>query len=230
MRVLLVDDHGLFRAGLEQLLRALNTQITISSIANFSALEPHKESTEQFDLVLLDYHIPGDDPLSNIAKARELFAKSKLVLISAETDCSTILTAIEHGASGFIPKRADPDVLIVALKLVLAGGVYLPSEIASYLQAQQRPAQYRANHVDGSSMGGERSEASFKPNHLSNLSQRQQEVLHLVINGLSNQQIGEELNISIDTVKAHLSNIYRALGIHSRTQAILLCHTNEGMA
>lgn len=233
MRILLIDDHGLFRAGLEQLLRALNTELAIASVNSFFALEKQVQTLGQFDLVLLDYHIPGDDPLLNIAKARGLFPRSKLVLISAETDCAIILTAIEHGASGFIPKRAEPDVLIVALKLVLAGGVYLPAEIAAYLQAQQPPpavAHYSSRaKIDPPNPSSECAETLSPAIALSDLSRRQKQVLQLAINGLSNQQIGEELSISIDTVKAHLSNIYRTLGIHSRTQAVLLCHTNGGL-
>jgi DNA-binding NarL/FixJ family response regulator len=214
MNVLIIDDHGLFRAGLEQLLRSLDDSMSITSIACFSELDSVDLKPHSIDLVLLDYHIPGDDPLQNIRKTRELLPKSKTVLVSAETNCDTILIAIDNGISGFIPKRADPDVLIVALQLVLAGGVYLPHEVISYFQNLLPTLDKSTPALP----------------ILETLTGRQKQVLKLAINGFSNLQISKELNISIDTVKSHLGSAYGTLGVHSRTQAVLACHELGGLS
>ncbi|MEO0369132.1 MAG: response regulator transcription factor [Pseudomonadota bacterium] len=209
MNIFIIDDHGLFRAGLTQILAALDSSNQLTALAGVTDLD-QIENDDPADLVLLDLHIPGEQSESNIVKVRTLFPLAKIVVVSAETDPSKILKAIEQGASGYIPKSANPDVLAAALALVLAGGVYLPPEIGSYFQALAADSKEPDNPLD-------------------ELSARQKEVLRLAINGQSNNDIAASLSISLDTVKAHLSNAYRCLGVHSRTQAVLKCHELGGL-
>ncbi len=227
MNILIVDDHSLFRAGLEKLLSSMNETISAIAVGNLDEFEVLKLNTSNDsnnndlgtlpDLVLLDYHIPGHDPLENILTARRLFPLARTVLISAETQSDVILNAIEHGVSGFIPKHTNPDVLIAALELVMAGGVYLPQEISVHYQAQSIDHALQKD-----------STPRTEPN-LARLSLRQRQVLKRAIKGLSNQQIANDLGITIDTVKAHLSKSYRTLQVNSRTQALLVCKQLGGL-
>ena len=213
MNILIIDDHGLFRAGLEQLLLSLDAKTTITSASSLSELNNADQNPNAIDLVLLDYHIPGANPVENIRNVRTSFPKSKTVLVSAETNSDAIVTAIDLGVSGFIPKRAEPNVLIAALQLVMVGGVYLPDEVTAHYQSLALDPQHTV----------------LPKSPTIALTLRQEEVLRLAVNGLSNIQICEELTVTIDTVKAHLSNAYRALGVHSRTQAVIACHEFEGI-
>ena len=213
MNILIIDDHGLFRAGIEKLLQSLDADATIFSASSLSNLSSLEQDLYAIDLVLLDYHIPETNPIENIASVRARFPKSKTVLVSAETSSDAIVTAIELGVSGFIPKRAEPNILIAALQLVMAGGVYLPDEVTTHYQSLAINPRH----------------AVLPKSPAQTLTHRQKEVLQMAVNGLSNVQICQDLNITIDTVKAHLSKAYRALGVHSRTQAVIACHELEGI-
>ncbi len=155
------------------------------------------------DLILLDYHLPGVDGLEAMAAIHQRFAGATIVVVSGEDHAQTIRAAIEAGASGFIPKSSTPEVLVAALKLILAGGVYLPPMLMNG----------PASAVDDSQAAGSKGKHG--------LSSRQLQVLLKVIQGKANKVVARDLNISEGTVKAHLSAAFRTLGVHSRTEAIL---------
>ena len=198
VNILLVDDHALFRGGLKFLLQQLDTGLVLDEAGNCpQALE--RMAARRYDMVLLDLNMPGVSHLDALAALREAAPDTPVVVLSGEADPRVVRAAIERGAMGFIPKAATPEVLIEALRLVLANGVYLPLEVLDAVQPVQ-PAPPAAA-VPG-------------------LTPRQLDVLRFVIQGKPNKVIARELDVSEATVKAHLSSVLRAFGAHNRTEAV----------
>lgn len=204
MNILLVDDHPLFRSGLTYLLRTLDEHLEIEEAGDCA--EAVARATEgSFDLVLLDLKMPGTDGLEALAALRNAFPSSLLVVLSGEDDPRTVRNAIESGAMGYIPKSSTPEVMVQALKLVLANGTYLPPRVLAA----------------ASSKNDDRVTISSSANSkIEGLSPRQMDVFRCVVRGKSNKVIARELNISEGTVKAHLSSVMRALGASNRTEAV----------
>jgi DNA-binding NarL/FixJ family response regulator len=205
LRALLVDDHNLFRQGVKFLLSDLDKSIEFFE-ADSCATALALTDAEAIDLILLDLHMPGIEGLDALTAIRKAFESSVVVVLSGEDDPKEIRKAIENGACGFVPKSSTPEVLIAALRLILAGGTYLP---ASVLQG-----------VSGSDPSPEQ-QGAITPDRLAGgLSERQLEVLLKAVQGKSNKVIAREMNISGSTVKAHLSASFRALGVQNRTGAV----------
>ena len=206
MNILLVDDHALFRSGLKFLLQQLDTGLVLDEAGNCAqALE--RAAARRYDLVLLDLNMPGVSHLDALAALRDAVPDAPVVVLSGEADPNVVRAAIERGAMGFIPKSATPEVLIEALRLVLAHGVYLPLEVLTMSAPAAQPAAAAPASGDG---------AALQPG----LTPRQLEVLRYVIQGKPNKVIARELNLSEGTVKTHLSSVLRAFGAHNRTEAV----------
>ena len=199
MNVLLIDDHVLFREGLKFLLRSLDAALEVDEAGDCAGALEHA-ARRGYDLVLLDLKMPGVAGLDALAALREAIPAAPLVVLSGEDSAGVVRAAIEGGAMGFIPKSSTPEVLIQALRLVLARGVYLPPAVLD--AAAEPPA-------------GSGSEAALR-----GLTPRQADVLRCVIQGKSNKVIARELDVSEGTVKAHLSSVLRAFGARSRTEAV----------
>lgn len=205
MRVLLVDDHHLFRQGLKFLLADLDTGITfceadkLSAALEFATAQPP-------DLVLVDLHMPGEESMGVLTRMRSTFDASMLVVLSSEDNPATIRRAIEAGASGYVPKSSTPQVLIAALRLVMAGGIYIPPPALRAFAGAAPPARVAA--------------APAAPRCTENLSGRQMEVLLKAVQGKANKVIAREMQLSEGTVKAHLSAAFRILGVQNRTEAV----------
>jgi DNA-binding NarL/FixJ family response regulator len=199
MNVLLIDDHALFREGLKFLLRSLDAALAVDEAGNCAKALEHA-AARSYDLVLLDLKMPGVDGLDALAALRDAIPAAPLVVLSGEDNAAVVRAAIERGAMGFIPKSSTPEVLIQALRLVLARGVYLPPTVLDAAgPATAPPAASQA---------------------LCALTPRQTDVLRCVIQGKPNKIIARELDVSESTVKAHLSSVLRALGAHNRTEAV----------
>ena len=206
MRILIIDDHPLFRTGLESLVRALSPAVSVLQVADLAAAAAHSGSV---DLVLLDLNLPGAQPLQSLRRARELFESACLVVVSAQDDASTIHDCIAGGAAGFIPKDTDPGLTEQALRLVLAHGIYLPPKALDQpLPSSAGPRPSQARPADA----------------LPCLSPRQQAVLRSLLQGKSNKLIARDIGIAEGTVKAHLWAVYQVLGVQSRAQAMYRAH------
>jgi DNA-binding NarL/FixJ family response regulator len=204
LKILLVDDHVLFRAGMRHLLRQLHEALELDESSNHAeALS--RLALKSYDLVLLDLGLPDLAGLAALDSLRLTAANTPIVVISADEDARLVRAAIEHGAMGFIPKSSTPELLIHALGLVLARGVYLPQALLDNPPAGKNP---------------NRPQDGAQPPPLAGLTSRQMEVLRGIILGKSNKIIAQELNLSDATVKAHLTLTFRALGVSSRTEAI----------
>ena len=201
MNILLVDDHVLFREGLKYLLRSLDAALAMDEAGDCAkALE--YASARNYDLVLLDLKMPGVAGLDALAALRDAIPAAPVVVLSGEDNPEVVRAAIEHGAMGFIPKSSTPEVMIHALRLVLAHGVYLPPAV-----------------LDAPAPGSSPTSAAGQTK-LAGLTPRQMDVLRCVIQGKPNKIIARELDVSEGTVKAHLSSVLHALGTRNRTEAV----------
>jgi len=205
VKLLVVDDHALFREGLRLLLVGLDSTVEVEE-ANDCAGALERLAGRTYDLILLDLKMPGLSGLDALDAVRKSTAVP-IVVLSGEDDPAIVRTAIERGAMGFIPKSSTPQVLIRALRLVLAHGVYLPP-ISLGGASPSSPAP------------GTQPESTAVPATLPGVTERQMEVLRCVIQGKPNKVIARELEIAEGTVKLHLSAVFRALGAHSRTEAV----------
>jgi DNA-binding NarL/FixJ family response regulator len=205
LRTLLIDDHAVFTQGLKFLLSDLDE--TIEFIEATSCDEALKtERPGSVDLILLDYHMPGLHGLGALEAIKDNFPSATIVMLSSEDNPRLIREAIDNGAAGFVPKSSTAEVLVAALRLILAGGIYLPTSALTDVH----------DRVDLSS--GDDGPSST--NEIDGLSGRQLEVLMKVIQGKANKAVAHELNISEGTVKAHLSTAFRVLGVRNRTEAV----------
>lgn len=196
MRILLIDDHILFRDGLKLLLSDLDENTEFLEAEECESALPLAADT---DIVLLDLKLPGVHGLEALSALRETAASAAVVVLSSQDDPATIRAAIDAGAAGFIPKSSTQQVLIAALRLVLAGGSYLPPHLLEYTPSAP------ARNADAA---------------LAALSERQRETLMCAVQGKANKVIARELDISEATVKAHLSAAFRTLGVRNRTEAV----------
>jgi DNA-binding NarL/FixJ family response regulator len=200
MNVLLIDDHPVVREGLIRLLLELEPGVSWSEAAR---IDEAVRKGDAFDLILLDLHLAGPNGTSGLALVRTSFPSASLVVVSADEDAVLVRRCIELGASGFIPKSSSPAVCKLALRLVLAGGVYLPSVV---LQGDPRARAVSNAVPTDAGTGG--------------LSERQLQVLRMAISGKSNKMIARALDVSDSTVKQHLSAAFRALCVTNRTEAV----------
>ncbi|MGD8234955.1 MAG: response regulator transcription factor [Chromatiales bacterium] len=204
MKLLTIDDHALFRQGLKFLLTDLQNDlecIEAESLAEALALDDKKS----IEFILLDYHLRDSKGEESLKRISEAFENAVIVVLSGEENPQLIRSIIDHGAAGFIPKSSTQDILIAALKLILAGGVYIPAiAVNASPTAPDTPSVTTESLEEG----------------INTLSQRQLEVLRRAVQGKSNKVIARELFIAEGTVKAHLSAAFRALGVSNRTEAV----------
>jgi DNA-binding NarL/FixJ family response regulator len=219
LNVLLIDDHPLFREGLALLLQPLVVPLVIwqagSCEEGFALLEKQGPA----DLVLIDMALPRMQGLEGIRQLRARWPATTVVALSSSDDRDTVLHCIDAGAMGFIPKSSASEVLIPALKLILARGIYLPP--STFVDVRQAAADdgaeapaLRAASAASATPGG------CTPQTLG-LSPRQSEVLYLILQGKAAKLIERELSLSASTVKAHTSAVLRALNVTTRTQAVV---------
>jgi DNA-binding NarL/FixJ family response regulator len=201
VKILLIDDHVLFREGLKFLLRSLDDALEVDEAGNCAQALGHA-AAGSYDLVLLDLKMPGVAGLDALAALREALPDAPLVVLSGEDTAGVVRAAIECGAMGFIPKSSTPEVLVHALRLVLARGVYLPPMVLDAAPVSAAPGANADQVV------------------LPGLTPRQMDILRFVIQGKSNKVIARELDISEGTVKSHLSSVLHALGTRNRTEAV----------
>ena len=195
MHILLVDDHALFRAGLRLLLASLRPEVRFLEAASIEAALAQARDHEDVRVCLLDLDLKQDQGLPAIGRIKQCAPNAAVVIVSAADDPVTVRACIEAGAMSYITKSSPPDVLTLALRRVLDGEVFLP----------------RSVQIEG---GG-----AVAP--VRTLTRRQQDVLAGLNRGLSTKLIARELAISEHTVKEYLSDIFRLLEVHNRTEAVI---------
>ena len=212
MRVLIVDDHEVIWSGMRLTLERLALQAQQRPLTRFQGCVSVEAALEiadrDFDLILLDYHLPGLSGLPALARMREAFEASPVVILSADADPRRVREAISQGAAGYVPKTMSEREMQAALALVLAQGVYLPP--LALLEVEASPPD------DAPGLPHEAIEAFLRLE----FSPRQREVFARALRGKPNKVIAPELGIAEGTVKVHLAMVFRALGVRNRTEAM----------
>jgi DNA-binding NarL/FixJ family response regulator len=205
MKVLIVDDHALIREALHVVLKQLKRGAVIFEASNSrQAMHIVKEHPD-ISLILLDINLPDRDGFSVLRELRDRYATIAIIILSSSDDQDTVKRAFKLGALGFIPKTTEREVMLNAIKLVFSGGIYIPSEILEETTSP-RLSNELATRDSLKGLG---------------LTDRQIEVLALLMKGKSNKVIAKTLNIAVPTVKNHITVVLKALSVTSRTEAVI---------
>lgn len=203
-KVLVADDHKLVREGIVKLL-GFYEEIEVIGEAK-DGLETVKKIRSDFpDLVLLDLNMPRMNGIDTIKKIKEIAPNIKVLILTIHDDEEYIYEVTKAGAEGYIQKDIEPDELRNSIKEVISGNKVFPAKIEEKVD-EQIIEQEKSN--------------------LEELSNRENEVLELLAQGMSNRDIAEELYISEKTVKNHVSSILRKFSVNDRTQAVIVALKN----
>ena len=201
MKILLADDHALFREGMRHVLMQLGDSVEIVEAGNCEEALQQAAAHPDLGLVLLDLHMPGKDGFAALETLSRQHPMLPIVVLSASEHRTDMQRALDSGAMGFIQKSATVSVMLNALRLVLSGGIYVP------------PALVQSDARAPATSSAEPETAGLTP--------RQLDVLACVIEGKANKLIAAELGLSEATVKAHVTAVFKTLKVTNRTQAAL---------
>jgi DNA-binding NarL/FixJ family response regulator len=208
MKILVVDDHALIREALRGVLKELKPDATVEEAATSrQALERIGDGAD-YELILLDLNLPDADGLEILTTLGERHAGLPVVVLSGSNDRETVARALELGALGFIPKSAPREVMVSAFNLIFAGGIYIPPEILAPRASAPKPSapMPAAKSMTAAELG---------------LTERQMDVLALMMRGKSNKAICRQLDLAEPTVKNHVTAILKALKATNRTEAVI---------
>jgi DNA-binding NarL/FixJ family response regulator len=209
MRLLLVDDHALFREGMRLVLQQLPEVTEILEAGSFSEALKVAEANPDLDLALLDLNMPGSDGAISIRYFNQHYPHIPVMVVSGEEGRTIMEKVMGSGALGFVCKNSSAPVMLSALNLVLSGGVYVPPQLL-------RPSD------DGSRQDADRLDKRSTRTNEFGLTARQMEVLQCIAEGLSNKEIADRLNLAEGTVKIHVAATYQTLRVNNRMEAVRL--------
>ncbi len=222
MKILIADDHRLVIEAVKAKLAELEPGIEF--ILAMSVDELLARASDDVDLAVIDLNMPGAQGQDHVDEIRRRHPAVPVVVLSGYEDPAIMRGVLERGVLGFIPKAYSPEVMLSAVRLVLAGGVYVPPMMLSAV-----PPGIVAGFPNGAVEAAQRGPAAAAAHtleHLRNvLTDRQVEVLQLLSQGKPNKLIGRALGISEGTVKIHLAAIFRALNVRNRTEAVVAAQT-----
>lgn len=202
MKILVVDDHALVREGLRQVLKGLDAQVEVLDAAHCTRAFELAALHPDLDLVLLDYHLPDMNGLVALNVFRREHPELPIIMLSGSINLPIMRQVLARGAAGFVTKAAMSDELLCAVRQVLAGDVYLPPDLRAAPDVALAPN-------DDAGPGAPQ------------LTPRQEDVLYLLLDGRSNKDISQLLQLSDETTKNHVSGILRVFGVQTRVQAVL---------
>jgi len=208
-RALLIDDHPLVMDAMASALMAMRVFASTEKMCSLRDAIKCLDVDADYALVIADLHMGDSDGIESVMTLRERFPDLAVVVFSGDDRVETITAAFEAGVRGYITKDSPLEVLINAIKLVMAGGCYLPVHAAHILGFEPRPPLVGQSNAQ--KHGGE----------LDALTQRQRQVFQLLLLGIPNKVIARRLDMAEGTVKTHLNTVYRVIGVNNRAQAIL---------
>lgn len=208
MRIILADDHVMIREGLRPFVERIATDTEVLEAGTYAdVLELMKRGP--VDLIILDLKMPGMNGYQGLINLRQSFPQTRCVMLSAMADREHVLEAIRLGADGFIPKHLSGAAMVSALQLVLSGERFIPAMLVDGGSDIGHPADHTASELIG------------------RLTPRERDILRLLREGLPNKVIANHLDVSEVTVKSHLGNVFRKLGVQNRLQAMKLLVDSE---
>ncbi len=206
LKLLVVEDHALVREGLVRLLAQVEDDVSVSGKPDFESALALLDVEEDFDLILLDLALPGIDGFAGLDILRKRFPAIPVAVVSAFDDVPTVTRVMNLGASGFIPKAFSGEALLSAVREALDGNIFLPGSSSGARLDSLAPLPASGISVQPVEIG---------------LTDRQSQVLALMVRGMSNRDIAEQLELSEGTVKIHATAVFKTLGVSSRTQALV---------
>ncbi len=216
MKILIADDHPLYRMALSGLLAQLDAETNIVDCNDFDELRAEMARDAALpDLIVLDIRMPGATFEDALGELKQKHPAIPVVVVSASEEVSDMTKALSLGADGYIPKSSTREVLISAIRLVLSGGKYIPSQAFSMAGTSFSEPTTKPSVAPGT--------GNLQATH--QLTRRQKNVLELMAKGQSNKEIASALQLAESTVKVHITAIFRTLGVSNRTQAVL--HAKE---
>jgi DNA-binding NarL/FixJ family response regulator len=199
--VIIIEDNQLFRDSLKE---AINKSSNINCKYTFSSGETAIESIEKEelvpDIILLDIGLPGMNGIELIPELKKLSPSSKIIIITVHDEDENVFNAICAGASGYLLKDLSSEKILASISEVMNGGAPMNMQIAKKVLNMFRDQNVKSNGYS--------------------LSEREKEILSLLVEGLSKKQIADKIFLSYHTVDSHLRNIYAKLEVHSRSSAI----------
>ncbi len=199
-KIIIADDHPLFRQALLDTLKVKLTQTNWVEAQTIEELEQQLINHSDADLLLLDLNIPGAHGFNTLIHVRNHYPQIPVVIVSAHEDNETISKAMEYGAAGFVPKSTPVDTIFNAIQTILMGDTWVPQTVL-----------INANNHNYSDIG----------ERVASLTQQQYRILMMFAQGMLNKQIAYDLNVSEATIKAHATAIFRKLNVRNRTQAVI---------
>ncbi len=206
--IIIADDHPLFRAALRQAVNQAVPDALTVEVESIKTLQEAVDAHPDADLVLLDLNMPGAHGFSGLVFMRGQYPGLPVVVVSGSEELRVMRRSIDYGASGFIPKSAPLPTITQAIQDVLGGDVWLPDGVAERIERLQ----------------GDTTDFSEK---LASLTPQQFRVLGMLAEGLLNKQIAYDLDVSEATIKAHITAVFRKLGVRNRTQAVIAIQQME---
>lgn len=207
MKILVIDDHDLIRQAMQGVIKKLKRDAVVLAAANYAQAMDVVVNHPDIGLVLLDLTLPDRDGFLVLTDLRGKLPAASVVVLSAVQDPVNVMTALDLGARGYIPKSAPSDVILNALRLVFSGGIYVPPEILAGGKIPHTPQLEKSS-----------AQPSLKELRLT---ERQLAVLALMMQGKSNKAICRALDVAESTVKTHVTAILQAMHVSSRSEAIV---------
>jgi len=214
LTILICDDHPLVRAALALTVENAGLSGPVLTARDFTEAWAIAEREPDIELCLVDLHMPGATPADGLRGVRKRAPVAKIVVITGSDRDEELLEALEFGVDGFVPKSANSGIVGAALKLVMAGGRYLPPRLAEIISKKLPHGAGESSQAFGATALSD-TEASF-----GRVTGRQLEVLRLLAEGRSNKEIARTLSLSPATVKSHVAQVIAALGATNRTEAV----------
>jgi DNA-binding NarL/FixJ family response regulator len=211
MKILVLDDHALIREALRGVIKELKDDAAVTEASDCRQAMSLVAAHSDLNLILLDLNLPDGNGFELLADLRKRYPAISIVVLSAFNDRANVIKALDLGAIGFIPKSSSREVMVNALRLIFSGGMYIPPDI---LSRPQTPGEQSASHRRTPDA------ARLSAAELG-LTDRQMDVLALMMQGKSNKVICRLLNLAETTVKNHVSAILKALKVSNRTEAVI---------
>lgn len=214
MKILIADDHELFLNGLEFVLETefKNSEVVLAK--NYTEIFEQLAAHKNFDLIITDLAMPGANWLEALNRIHQMAGETPIIIVSAVFDKEILQKTLEVGVSGYIPKSSSNAVMLGAINLVLAGGVYIPHELLdNTVNNKEITKEIKTLQTLSDEQVSKKSTKKLTP--------RQIEVIKAIARGLSNKLIAYELGLTEGTVKVHVTVILKVLGVNNRTAAVM---------
>ncbi len=206
-KALLVDDHPIVTEAITTALLTLNIFSEATSVHSLAEAFEFLDNHEPVDLVMLDLHLEDTQGVDGMTRLRESYPDLPVVIFSGEEDPGVIAQSFEHGVRGFIPKSSGVEIIVNAIRMVMAGSSYIPPNAMRLLGFDLPATEIRQPRIK------DKESPTFTP--------RQEQVLKCLLRGMPNKVIATRLDMAEGTVKTHVNTIFRVLGANNRAQVIL---------